>query len=110
TGKMIVVSMLLLLGFSSIVMLFAMMARGSGVSILLSLGFYFLAGAGLRMVGYKYTIGETLNTYSVYYRYSTLPENSLDISNIVELSLIAVITLVVFIVIGALIFQRKDIS
>lgn len=110
TGKMIVVSMLLLLGFSSIVMLFAMMARGSGVSILLSLGFYFLAGAGLRMIGYKYTIGETLNTYSVYYRYSTLPKNSLDISNIVELSLIAVITSVVFIVIGAFIFQRKDIS
>lgn len=109
-GKVLFISSLLLVGFSSIVMLFAMTAKSSGISVLLSVGFYFLAGAGLRMLGFKYTLGETLNMYSVYYRYSMLQENSLDVTNMVELSLIAVITSVVFTIAGMLIFQRKDIS
>lgn len=96
--------------FAAIVMFFSMIFRGTGVAILLSLGFYLIAGAGLRVLSFSYNFGRALNKYSVYYRYSTFLENDLNTSNMVELAAIPTITAMIFIIIGLAVFQRKDIS
>lgn len=110
TGKVLFLSCLYLGSFAAIVMFFSIIANGSGIALLLSVGFYLLTGAGLRMLAFNYKFGETLSKYSVYHRYSTLFENDLGLSNVIELATIPLITAIIFIGLSLIIFQRKDIS
>lgn len=110
TGKIIFLTCLYVASFATIVMFFSMISQGSGIALFLSIGYYLIVGAGLRILSYSYNFGQTLNKYSVYYRYSTLPDHNLNTSNMVELAAIPIITAIIFIGIGLFIFQRKDIS
>lgn len=109
-GKFLLLSILFIIAFAAIAMFFSIMPRGTGVGLLLSVGFYLVAGAGLRMLSYNYQIAEKIQKYAVYYRYSTLADNDLSLANVFELTMIPFSTAVIFIVLGLIVFQRKDIS
>lgn len=110
TLQMLLLSWLFIIAFAAIVMFFSVIPRGTGVGLLLSIGFYFIAGAGLRMLSYKYALAEKIQNYVVYYRYSTLDVNNLSLANVVELTMIPLCTAIFFIISGLFVLQRKDIS
>lgn len=110
-GKIGLLSSVYLLAFSAITMFFAMIVRGSGMAILVSLTCYFAFGPFLMSLGRQYVFFEHINHYSVYYRYMTIVASDLNqVSVLVELIAIPAITAIVFIGLGIIMFQRKDIQ
>jgi len=110
-GKIGLLSSLYFISFAAIVMFFSMIVRGSGVAILLSSSFYFLFGPFLMFLGQKYILFEKVYHYSVYYRFMTIVGSDLNqAKTLLELITIPVITSIVFIILGMLIFKKKDIQ
>lgn len=110
-GKIGLLTNFYLLAFVAIVMLIAMIVRGSGMAILYSLACLLLFGPFLTLLSQKYTLFETINHYSVYHRFMTIVESNLDQAGILlELIAIPTVTAVVFICLGMFTFQRKDIQ
>lgn len=108
--KVTFLSLLFYLAFISIALFFSMTFRRSGVALLWSFGFYLFGSVAWNVLASSYAFAEAVNQYSVYYRYTTLLENNLRLSTMIELSFIALFTSIVFIVFGLFIFQRKDLS
>lgn len=110
-GKIGLLSSLYLISFVTIVMFFSMIVKGSGLAILISFSFFLLFGPILTFLGQKYILFETISHYSVYYRFMTIVGSDLDQAEILlELITVPVITSIVFIVLGMIIFQKKDIQ
>lgn len=110
-GKIVVLSSLYLISFASIVMLFSVNVKGSGLAILISFPFFLLFGPFLTLLGQKYILFEKVNHYSVYYRFMTIVESDLNqIKVLLELITIPVITSMIFIILGMITFQKKDIQ
>lgn len=110
TGKMIALTCLYAIAFSSIVMLFSMMSNGSGFAFLVSLGFYLIFGPVLNLLSYQYVIFEKLNHYSIYNRFTLLSHSDLAAKNLLELGILPFVTAMIFMVIGIVIFKKKDIQ
>lgn len=110
TGKIIVLTCLYAIAFSSIVMLFSMMSNGSGIAFLVSLGFYLIFGPVLNLLAYQYVIFEKLNHYSIYNRFTLLSESNLATKDLLELGVLPLMTTIIFSVVGMLIFKKKDIQ
>ncbi len=110
SGKIILLTCLYVIAFSSIVMLFAMMSNGSGIAFLVSLGFYLIFGVVLNLLSYQYVIFEKLNHYSIYHRFALLSESDLVGKDLLELGILPLVTAIIFIVIGIMIFKKKDIQ
>ena len=110
-GKVVLLSSLYIVSFAAIVMLFSMIVRGSGLAILASLGFFLLFGPALAYFGQKYVLFESINHYSVYYRFMTIAGSNLsNVKVLLELTAIPVVTAIVFIGLGMIVFQKKDIQ
>ena len=110
-GKVALLSSLYIISFAAIVMLFSMLVKGSGLAILISFVFFLLFGLGLANFGQKYVLFQEINHYSVYYRFMTLAGS--DLSNakvLLELTAVPVVTSIVFIGLGIIVFQKKDIQ
>src|SRR5690625_361744 len=110
-GKIGLLSSLYFISFAAIVMFFSMIVRGSGLAILVSFSFFLLFGPFLMFLGQKYILFEKTYHYSVYYRFMTIVGSDLNqAKTLLELITIPVITSVVFIILGMLIFKKKDIQ
>ena len=110
TGKIALLTCVYVIAFSSIVMLFAMMANSSGIAFIISLGFYLLLGPVLNLLAYQYVLFEKINHYSIYNRFSLLSMSDLTVKDVLELGALPVVTAVIFIIIGIAIFKKKDIQ
>lgn len=110
SGKIILLTCLYVIAFSSIIMLFAMMANGSGIAFLVSLGFYLIFGPVLNLLAYQYVIFEKLNHYSIYNRFTLLSGSDLATKDLLELGALPLVTMLIFMIIGIAIFKKKDIQ
>lgn len=109
-GKIFALSLLYYFAFTSIITVFSILCRGSGIALLFSLGFYFLAGAGLSFLGQQYTIWQKMNEYSVYHLFSNIGGHVAEGTSMLFLVFVPVITTVVFTAIGLGLFQKKDVT
>lgn len=110
TGKILFLTCVYVISFSSIILMFSMIANGSGIAFLLSFGFYLVFGTTLNLLGQQFTLFEKLNHYAVYNRFAMLAERELTYADIIELMSIPIITSLIFIFIGVMIFKKKDIK
>lgn len=110
-GKIGLLSSLYLISFATIAMFFSMIVRGSGLAILISFTFFLICGPFLTFLAQKYILFETMSHYSVYYRFMTIMGSDLNQAKILlELITIPIITSIVFIILGMIIFKKKDIQ
>lgn len=110
SGKITLLTCLYVIAFSSVVMLFAMVVNSSGLAFLVSLGFYLIFGPVLNLLAHQYVSFEKLNHYSLYNRFSLLADNDLAVKDLIELGMLPVIWGIIFVVIGLVIFKKKDIQ
>lgn|SRR5699024_6715565 len=109
-GKSFGLTCLIIGAYSGIATCLAMIARNAAVAIFALLGFYLVFSTGIDMLAYRYTIFEDLLRYSVfdYMRNLSLLDEGIDnfVSRLVST---AIVTIVLFVGAGVLLFQRKDI-
>lgn len=110
TLKILLISWLYYFAFASIVTVFAMISKGTGVASLLSIGYYLLAGPGLNFIGAKYAIFDKISVYSVYNMFYKVGERVFEQASLLAVIITPIITIIGFTVIGILLFQRKDIQ
>lgn len=110
TGKIILLTCLYVIAFASVVMLFAMMANSSGFAFIASLGFYLIFGPALNLLAHQYVFFEKLNHYSIYHRFSLLAGSDLAGNDLLGLGMLPVIWTIIFVVIGTIMFKKKDIQ
>lgn len=109
-GWIVLIGIIFFLSFICITMVFVMLANSPGAAVVLFLGFYILSQTASQMFGQKYKIGEFINKFSVYNRFSSLYEVPLTNSLFIELTIISSVTIFISLYLGIFLFNRKDIS
>lgn len=110
TGKIILLSLLYYVAITSMISFFAVLCRGSGITLLYSVGFYLLVGTGLNVLGAQYTFWNNINEYSVYNLFTTIGDRVVEQESMVHLTMVPIVTLIVFTFLGLALFNRKDIQ
>lgn len=108
--KYILLTCLFVISITSIVVLFAMTLSGRGMTLVVSFVFYLLVNNGLGFLANQFKIFADIQTYSIYYRFSSFSVTEMSLSNIIELTAISLATTLLFTIIGMVIFKRKDIQ
>lgn len=108
--KVILLTIIYILAFSSITFLFSIIAQSNGISLLLSLGTYFLLGPGLSVLALRYQIFEQVKKVSVYQKFTKFFAEELAFTQMIEYMLVPFVTFIIVTIFGLILFQRKDIS
>lgn len=108
--KVLLLLCLYVTSFVSIAMLFVIIARGTGMALLLSFGFYLIIGSGLKFLSFQFTLFEKISKYSVYSLYPLIGESDLGSKDLFQFINVPFITILIFIFIGISYFKKQDIT
>lgn len=108
--KVLLLICLYVISFVSIAMFFVIMARGTGMALLLSFGFYLVIGSSLKFLSYQFTLFEKISNYSVYSLYTQIGGSDLSSKDLFQFINVPIITIIIFVIIGISYFKRQDIA
>lgn len=102
----------LLIGvFCAMTTFFAMVMRSAAVALFATIGFFFVCSTALDMLASQYTFFADILKYSVFEYMSLVSSDSVhDGSFIGSLMRVTLVTFIVFMVAGMVLFERKDIQ